>query len=153
MFINEACIVSFFQSIVTKKGDLMNDLIKILTSQLNINEQQATGGAGALLKLAQEKLGGDFSKISQAVPGLDSLISQAPKAGVTGGLGGLLNTVTSALGMEKSGVADIAQLASQFKNLNLDMTMVAKMAPFVVQFAQQKGGPIVGELLQKALKF
>ncbi len=133
----------------------MNELVKLLTSQLNINEQQATGGAGALLKIAQEKLGGDFSKITQAIPGLDQMMAQAPQVANSqaSGLGGIINSVLSTFGLNNSGAAQLVQLAGQFKNLNLDMSLVSKMAPIIVQFAQQKGGPVVGELLQKVMKF
>ncbi len=133
----------------------MNELVKLLTSQLNINEQQATGGAGALLKIAQEKLGGDFSKITQAIPGLDQMMAQAPQVANSqaSGLGGVINSVLSTFGLNNSGAAQLVQLAGQFKNLNLDMSLVSKMAPIIVQFAQQKGGPVVGELLQKVMKF
>jgi uncharacterized protein YidB (DUF937 family) len=76
----------------------MNELITQLVSQLGVQEGQAKGGAGLLLKLAQSKLGGDFSKVSAAVPGLQDLIKSAPEAG---GAGKLLGSLAGALGGEK----------------------------------------------------
>jgi hypothetical protein len=65
------------------------ELIDQLTKSLGVNETQAQGGAGLLFNLAKSKLGaGDFSKVSAAVPGMDSLLSAAP-AGGGGMLGGL----------------------------------------------------------------
>ena len=56
----------------------MNELIAQLVGQLGINESQAGGGAGLLFKLAKEKLGGDFSKVTGALPGVAELIQKAP---------------------------------------------------------------------------
>jgi hypothetical protein len=40
----------------------MSELSSKLMSTLNVQEGLAKGGAGLLFKLAQEKLGGDFSR-------------------------------------------------------------------------------------------
>jgi hypothetical protein len=66
------------------------ELTDLLTKSLGINESQANGGAGLLFNLAKEKLGAnDFTKVSSAVPGMDSLLKAAPATGggVLGGLG------------------------------------------------------------------
>jgi len=48
------------------------ELLSMLTSQLNVSEQQASGGAGLLFKLAKEKLSvGEFGQISEVIPGVD----------------------------------------------------------------------------------
>ena len=52
----------------------MEELIKQVVSQLGVQEGQAKGGVGLLLKLAQDKLGGDFSKITDVIGGADDLI-------------------------------------------------------------------------------
>jgi hypothetical protein len=59
----------------------MNELIGTLVKQLGVQEAQAQGGAALLLKLAQDRLGGDFSKVADAVPDAADLVKQAPKAG------------------------------------------------------------------------
>jgi hypothetical protein len=59
----------------------MNELISMLVKQVGVQEGQAQGGAGLLLKLAQDKLGGDFSKVAQYIPGAQDLIKSAPAAG------------------------------------------------------------------------
>jgi hypothetical protein len=59
----------------------MNDLINMVVSQLGVNEQQATGGLGSIMKLAQEHLGTDFSHIEKYLPEVQKLISQAPQIG------------------------------------------------------------------------
>ena len=126
------------------------ELLQALTSQLGITEEQAKGGSGLLFKMAKEKLGaGEFSQVAGAVPGIDSLISAAPKAG---GLGGALGGLASALGGGAGQLAGLAGLASGFKSLNLDSGMLAKFIPVVLSFVQQQGGAGVKGILEKVLK-
>jgi hypothetical protein len=128
----------------------MTELINELVSKLGIKEEQAKGGAGLLFKLAQEKLGGDFTKVAAALPAVKELISSAPQGG--GGapwVGGLLG----ALGGDKAkGLSDLAGLAGGFAKLKLDSGMVAQFIPIVLEFAKSKGGPDILNLLAKALK-
>jgi hypothetical protein len=57
-------------------------LIGSLTSQLGVTEAQATGGAGAIFALAQDRLAPDeFASLSESVPGVDTLIAEAPGMG------------------------------------------------------------------------
>ena len=50
-------------------------LVDSLSTDLGVTQQQAAGGAGALLAMAQNNLSGDqFSGITSKVPGLDSLL-------------------------------------------------------------------------------
>jgi len=59
-----------------------NPLVSSLMSGLGLNANQAVGGAGALLGLAQGKLAkADWSTISKLVPGASGLISQAKALG------------------------------------------------------------------------
>ncbi len=44
------------------------ELVQQLTQQLGINQQQASGGLGLLMKLAKNKLGGQFGEVAQHVP-------------------------------------------------------------------------------------
>ena len=128
----------------------MNELITQLVSQLGVQEGQAKGGAGLLLKLAQSKLGGDFSKVSAAVPGLQDLIKSAPEAG---GAGKLLGSLAGALGGGKAGgLADLASLAGGFSQLKLDPQMISKFAPIILSFVQSKGGQDVVKLLAGVLQ-
>lgn len=129
----------------------MNELIAMLTKQLGIQDSQAQGGAGLLFKMAQDKLGGDFSKVTQALPGVTDLIKAAPAAGGGGGgLGGLLGGLASAVGGGK--LAGLASLAGGFSKLNLDPSMIAKFAPIVLNFVKTKGGAEVSGLISKVLK-
>lgn len=133
----------------------MTELIGMLTSQLGVKEEQATGGAGMLFKLAQEQLGGgDFSKVATALPGVMDLISKAPATeSSTGGLMGMAASAMSAFGGETGGgLANLAKMAGALDSLGLDLGTITKFAPIVMEFAQKQGGDEIMGLLQKVLK-
>ena len=126
------------------------ELLQILTSQLSVSEEQASGGAGLLFKLAQDKLSsGEFSQIAGAIPGINELISSAPESG---GIAGAIGGLASSLGGGAGQLGDLASLASGFSKLNLDADMVGKFIPIVLSFVQSQGGDTLKGLLEKVLK-
>lgn len=137
----------------------MNELIGMLTSQLGVKEEQASGGAGMLFKLAQDQLGsGDWSKVAGALPGVTDLISKAPAADTAGSgassLMGMAGSAMSALGVggAAGGLGDLAKMAGAFDSLGLDMGTVMKFAPIVMEFAKKQGGEEIFSLLAKVMK-
>ncbi len=126
----------------------MTELIGMLTSQLGVQENQAKGGAGVLFQFAQQQLGGDFSKVADALPGVSELMGAAPQAS-TGGLGAMAGAAMSAFGGSDK-AAGLMAMASQFQELDLDMETVMKFAPVVMSFAKSQGGDVVSGLLEKA---
>jgi len=133
----------------------MTELIGMLTSQLGVKEEQASGGAGLLFKMAQEKLGGDFSQVKSALPGVETLMNAAPatEGASTGGLMGMAGAAMSAMGAggTAGGLGDIAKMAGAFDTLGLDMGTVTKFAPIILNYAKSQGGEGVMALLQKAM--
>jgi hypothetical protein len=110
-------------------------LISSLTSTLGLTENQAQGGVGSILTLAQERLAaGDFDKIAAVVPGAQKYLDTAKSLGaVTGQLGNLAG-LNSALG-----------------RLGIKPDQAAKLVPAVTDFVGKAGGPEVGKLLSGAL--
>jgi len=133
----------------------MTELLGMLTSQLGVKEEQASGGAGLLFKMAQEKLGGDFSQVTSALPGVETLMNAAPatEGASTGGLMGMAGAAMSAMGAggAAGGLGDIAKFAGAFDSLGLDMGTVTKFAPIILNYAKSEGGEGVMALLQKAM--
>lgn len=126
------------------------ELVQMLTSQLGVTEKQAEGGSGLLFKMAKEKLSaGEFSQVTSAVPGVESMMSSAPE---TGGVSGALGGLVSSLGGGAGQLGDLASLAGGFKNLNLDPGMVGKFIPVLMSFVQSKGGDAARDILAKVLK-
>jgi hypothetical protein len=128
----------------------MMELVQQLVSGAGVNQQQAEGGAGLLFGLVKEQLSsGDFSQVSNAIPGIESLIDAAPSEDA-GGMGGLLGGVASAIGGEQLG--NMASLASGFSKLDLDAGMIGKFVPIVLSFLQSQGGDGLSDLVAKVLQ-
>lgn len=111
--------------------DLINSLGK-----LGVTPEQAIGGAGALMNLAQGKLSADdFSKVAGSIPNLDELMKQAE------GLGAFTGQLTDMAGVENS-----------FEKLGMDKSKVSEFVPEITNFASKNGGQEVGNLLSGVLK-
>jgi hypothetical protein len=127
------------------------ELIDLLVKNLGVTEAQAQGGTGLLFKQAKDKLpGADFSKVSAAVPGIDTLIGAAPATGGDGALGGLGKLFGG--GGSTGGLGGLAGLAGGFSKLGLNADMIGKFLPIILSFVEGKGGAGTKALLEKALK-
>lgn len=114
---------------------LSNPLITSLTSSLGLNATQATGGAGALLGLAQHNLASaDWNKVAATIPGAKNLISSAKS------LGGIKQ------------FTNLAALSGPFKKMGLKPEDVTKMIPALTDYVGKAGGAEVGNLLKGAIK-
>ena len=125
------------------------DLVKTLTDNLGVTKEQASGGAGAIFKYAKSKLSADdFSTVAKALPGVDSLISAAPK---TGGSADLFSGLKSFSGSQSNSVAAVSSLAGSFSKLGMNADMVGKFIPIVLEYANSKGGTAVMNILKGVL--
>ena len=115
---------------------LKDPLLKTLTSQLGVTEDQAKGGVGSYLLLAQEKLAkGDFDKVAGLVPGASKYMDSAKKLGaVTGPL------------------KNLAGLNSSLSKLGMKSETVSKFAPTVTNYLGTAGGSSVKQMLAGVLK-
>ena len=122
------------------------ELVSALSKELGSSPEQAAGAAGALFGVAKSRLKADeFSQVSGAVPGMDSLLQAAPAAGGAVGTAGAL----SQLGGSAAGLAGAA---SAFSKLGLKPELVSKAVPVLTSFVTKSGGASVGSLLAGALK-
>ena len=124
-------------------------LVDLLTSQLGINKDQASGGAGSIFQLAKQNLNvEDFSSVAKAVPGIDQMMGAAPKVeGSSSTLGG----ISSMLGSKSKKVGGIAGLTGSFEKLGLSGDMVDKFIPIILDYVKKSGGENVMSLLKGAL--
>ena len=131
------------------------ELVQQLVSNLGVGEDQAKGGAGLILKLAQDKLGGgEFAKVASAIPGSDVLLGSAPTEESGGGMMGALGGMAAGMmgGNQAGGLASLMSLAGGFSKLGMDGNMVTKFFPIILSFVQQKGGADIAGILSKALQ-
>ena len=118
-------------------------LIGSLVDRLGVSEAQATGGAGSVFKEAKNNMSpGDYFQVLKAVPGIDALISAAPKAG------GLTGQASSLLG---GSAGSMTGLADSFSKLGLSPDMVNQFVPVILDFVQSEGGQQAMTLLKSAL--
>jgi len=111
-------------------GIASNPLISQLTSGLGVSPDQAVGGTGAMLGLAQNKLTPDqFSAVSNAIPGASEITKAA---------GPLLG------GISPSSLGDVQ---SVFSKLGMSPDTVQKFAPVLTNLVSQNAGPQVAGLL------
>lgn len=111
---------------------------------LNVTPQQAVGGTGALLSLAQNSLGRDqYSQLSGAVPGLDQLTGSngLNQLGALSGLlgGGQQQPVPEQTGALLNNVSNLQQLNQAFSALGMQTGLVAQFAPILLQFLGAQG--------------
>jgi hypothetical protein len=122
------------------------ELVGALSKEIGASPEQAAGAAGSLFGVAKSRLKPEeFSQVSKAVPGMDSLLSAAPAAAAATGTAGAL----SQLGGSASGLAGAA---AAFSKLGLKPELVAKAIPVLTSFVTKSGGAGVGSLLASVLK-
>lgn len=119
----------------TAKSAASGSLTGLLTKQLGVTQNQAEGGVGSMLKLAQEKLSaGDFDMVAQAVPGAQKYLDKA-----------------KSLGAYTGAVNNAAGLNGALTKLGIPPETSAKFMPLVTNYVSKVGGPKVGALLKSAL--
>jgi Protein of unknown function VcgC/VcgE (DUF2780) len=128
-------------------GDM--GLVDLLSSQLGVSKDKATGGAGSIFQMAKQNLGDkDFSSVAKTVPGIDQMMAAAPKADKkSSSLGGL----SSMMGGSSSKLQGMSGLTSSFKSLGMSGDMVGKFTPIILNFVKGKGGEGTMNLLKGAL--
>lgn len=129
----------------------MQDLITALVNELSVSQSQAQGGAGAIFKAAQTRLGdGQFEQLLGGIPGVKDLLSKAPNPGSGGMLGGFAS-MAGRLGVNNDAVQG-AQLLAQFSSLGLGKDTLMKFLPIVLKYLETHGGADRIAALRAALK-
>ncbi len=125
-----------------------NDLVGSVMSQLGLNQNQAEGGLGSLLSLAQTTLGGDsFGPIAEAIPGIDGLLSAAPQLDSDSGMSGLL----SKAGDLGSSLQGGAKVYDSFEKLGISKELAMPMVDIVKGYLDANAGAGTTDLLMQGL--
>ena len=116
-------------------GVTSNPLVGALTSGLGVSSEQAVGGTGAMMGLAQSKLSPEqFGSITSAVPGLGD---------VTKAAGPLLGS---------SSLSSLAGVQGAFSKLGMSPETVGKFAPIIGDAISKGAGPQVAGLFTSLFK-
>ena len=111
-------------------------LVGAVKSTLGVTDNQAEGGLGSILALAQEKLAkGDFDKIAQVIPGSQKYLDAAKK------LGAVTGPLTNSAGLN-----------SAYSRLGIPPERAAQFTPTVLDAVGKVGGESARNLLAGALK-
>lgn len=124
------------------------NLVEQTIQKLGVSKEQAEAGLGLILKLAKEKLGTDFSQVSNVIPEANHLVNAAPSEEKSAG-GGLLGMLVDKVGL--GGLGKLADLAASFQKLGLDMDKLQEFVKTILAFVESKGGTVVKDLLNKVL--
>ena len=117
----------------TLKNTLLADYA---AKQLGLPTEQASAALGAVFKTAQGNLStDDFATIGKAIPGVDSLIEQAP--------------VVSAL----TGGGNLGYLDAAFKQIGVPKETVMPLVGTVTTYLDQAGMGSAAALLKQGLNF
>ncbi|WP_137223674.1 DUF2780 domain-containing protein [Shewanella sp. MEBiC00475] len=123
-------------------------LVGSVMSQLGLSQNQAEGGLGSLLSLAQTNLGvNDFSQLTSSIPNADSLLAAVPALSSDSGMSGLL----SQAGDLGSALQGSAMVYDAFEKLGISKEYITPMVDIAKNYLQQSGGDGTVDLLMKGL--
>jgi hypothetical protein len=113
-----------------------NVLVNLLASQLGVTQNQATGGAGSVLSLAQGKLPPmDFNTLTTLIPGSEGLMKSAKD------LGAVTGPITNQGGLETA-----------FSRLGMGAEMVPKFLQTMGDYVGKAGGDTAKNLVTSLLR-
>ena len=122
-------------TVVASLGHAQFDPLTLLSRSLGMSKEQAEGGLGAILTLAQEKLvKGDFDKVAAAIPGASKYLEQAKSLGA---VAGPLN--------------DLAGLKGALGKLGINEQTASTFLSAVPEVVSKMGGSEAGKLLGSVL--
>ena len=128
-----------------------NGLVEQLTSGLNIEANQASGGMGAILHYVKNNVSKEqFSQLVNALPGLEGLISQMPdisKLGTSEGLGGLLDKAAE----YNESLKSINDVKKQFEALGLKPEMISNFISTAQSYLDTEKGQQAKQVLTDGL--
>ena len=131
-------------------------LINMLTSSLDVNSDQATGGMGAIFNYVKNNVSAEqFSQLASAVPGVQGLIGQMPDTSKldsgsdssAGGLGGLLDQASQYSDSLKS----INEVKRQFEALGLKPEMITSFISTAQTYLDTEQGQQAKQVLTAGL--
>lgn len=135
----------------------MDNIIAQLAQQFGLQGEQAEAGAGAILQMLQEKVGGsEVQELIAKVPGAETWIAQAenlPAQAASEGTdsgGGLLGQAAGLLGGLGGGGAGLGEVLGKLQASGLSAESATQFVPALVEKLQAVVGPdLINKILQQ----
>jgi hypothetical protein len=117
----------------------MDEFIQLLTKQLGLSTTDGQSATGSILKLIQSHLDPAlFAQISEKLPGVQGLISDAEGSANEGGLMGSLTSLAgSLLGDKAKGIADVTAALTK---AGVSVDKIPQYLKMLVDFLKSKLG-------------
>ncbi|MBL4764432.1 MAG: DUF2780 domain-containing protein [Colwellia sp.] len=128
-------------------------LVDMLTSALNVNTDQASGGMGAILNYVKNNVSTEqFSQLAKSLPGVDGLVSKMPdisklSSGSSDSLSGLLDKAAEYSDSLKS----INDVKKQFEALGLKPEMISDFISSAQSYLDTEQGQQAKKMLTDGL--
>jgi hypothetical protein len=122
-----------------------DNLVNVLTEELDVSSSQAQKGAGAIFEYAKDNLDrDDFDTVAKGIPTMDSLLDAAPEADRDSGVGRMsrrLNDFDRELG-------DRAKLVDIFDQLGMDPEMIIDYLDVIYDYLDTASGDEAVDIMQ-----
>jgi hypothetical protein len=122
-----------------------DDLVNVLTEELDVSSSQAQKGAGAIFEYAKDNLDrDDFATVAKGIPSMDSLLDAAPEADRDSGVGRMsrrLNDFDRELG-------DRAKLVDIFDQLGMDPEMIIDYLDVIYDYLDTASGDEAVDIME-----
>lgn len=127
----------------------IQDFLGLATQKLGVDAQAAKAGTGSLLGLIQQHAGGDFAKLTTALPGAADLAQAG--AGAGGGVGGLPGGLAQkAGGLLGGGAGGAAGALASLAAAGLTGDKAGAFVKLFLEFLKSKlPGDLLGSILRK----
>jgi hypothetical protein len=133
---NSTAVIHDAQKLLESGKQLkVGELTNLLVQRLDITQQQAMGGAGALLQIAKMRMNPEaFAKLSTQIPDVEQLLLAVPALkpqSVSGGLAGKLGNLAG-----NSSIGTVLTAVSIFQQLGMKPEIMEKFVPVVIDYAR-----------------
>jgi hypothetical protein len=142
--IGGAFILLLILSFQATAGD--DDLISLITEELDVSASEARGGAGAIFAYAEDNLDDyDFDRIAEGIPDMDSLLDAAPEVDGDSVMGRASDVLGGVFGGAMGGRS---YLIESFDELDIDRDLINDFLSVVYDYVEDVSGERAMEELE-----
>ena len=135
------CLILSFQATAGE-----DDLVSLITDELDVSSSEARGGAGAIFAYAENNLDDyEFDRIAEGVPDMDSFLDAAPEVDDDSGMGRTSEVLGNVFGGAMGGRS---YLVESFDELDIDRDLISDFLSVVYDYVEEVSGERAMEELE-----